>query len=143
VQGIVPTVMPPIAAFPSSIEEQLKLTNIQTHAGKINPKQLKQVCEDFEAIFIKQLFEEMRKTLSDGGLMGKSIRAQIYQDIIDEKLSLKMAHAGGIGIADKLYRALAMRFRDELEKSGKDNNYTKDIKDHVNKELNYLKNHKK
>ena len=142
-QPIIPTVMPPIAAFPSTIEGQLKLSETQDHSGKINPKQLKKVCEDFEAIFIKQLFEEMRKTLSNGGLMGKSIRAQIYQDIIDEQIALKMAHAGGIGIGEKLYRALAMRFREELEKNSNEKPAIKDIRDHVEQEIDYLQNHKK
>ena len=142
-QPIIPTAMPPIAAFPSTIEGQLKLSENQGLNGKINPKQLKKVCEDFEAIFIKQLLEEMRKTLSNGGLMGKSIRAQIYQDIIDEQIALKMAHAGGIGIGEKLYRALAMRFREELEKSSNEKPVIKDIRDHVEQEIDYLKNHKK
>ena len=142
-QPIIPTIMPPITTFSSTIEGQLKLAENQNHVRGIDPKQLKKVCEDFEAIFIKQLFKEMRKTLSNGGIMGKSVRAQIYQDIIDEQIALKMAHAGGIGIGEKLYRALAMRFREELEKSNKEGVHVKEIRDHVKHEINYLKTHKK
>ncbi len=131
--------IPPVNILPAGgIQDRLDQLGVSglSVKGKMTPKRLHKVCEDFEAIFIKQLLEEMRKTLSNGGLMGKGIRAEIYQDMFDEQVALKMAKAGGIGIGEKLYRALAMRFKNELASSPKSTIKVKDIRDHIGHSIN-------
>ncbi|HEX2999137.1 MAG TPA: rod-binding protein [Armatimonadota bacterium] len=62
-------------------------------------------CQDFEAMFIKQMLSEMHR--SGGNMMGKGPAGDIYQDLCDEELSHGLSRAGGIGIAQMLLRQLS------------------------------------
>lgn len=66
---------------------------------------LKKASQDIEAIFLKQLIGEMRKTQTEG-LFGKTIESQMYSDYLDEAVAQKIASARGIGIAEALYETL-------------------------------------
>ncbi len=76
-------------------------------AGKSGEKQqegLKQLCQDFEAIFLNSLFQEMRRTIPEGGLMGESPGTDLFQEMMDMEVAGEMAHRGGLGLAQGLYR---------------------------------------
>ncbi|MEN3029097.1 MAG: rod-binding protein [Aquificaceae bacterium] len=55
----------------------------------------KAVALEFEALLIKEMLKEAFKPM----LEGKSFDTRLYYDTFLEKLSKKMADAGGIGIA--------------------------------------------
>ena len=69
-------------------------------------KELKKACEDFEAIFINEMFKEMRKGLSKEGLWEKSHEHKMWENMFYENISKEMAKAGGIGLSDVLYKQL-------------------------------------
>ncbi|HZJ83384.1 MAG TPA: rod-binding protein [Clostridia bacterium] len=65
---------------------------------------LKQVCKDFESIFLSIMFKEMKKTLPEDGLIEKSAGTKIFEDMYTEELSKEVANTyEGLGIADMLY----------------------------------------
>jgi len=64
---------------------------------------LKKVSRDFEALFVKQLLKDSRKTYNDGGLFEKSVMREFNHDIFDDKMSGFVADSGGIGIAKIIY----------------------------------------
>ena len=78
-----------------------KSDNIET-----KKKKLKKACEDFEAIFINEIFKSMRKSLPDDGLWGKTREKEIWEDMFYSNLSREMASKSGIGLADILYSKL-------------------------------------
>ena len=83
----------------------------QTLDNAINSGQddeLKEACTEFESYFLNMMFKSMRKTVvSNGGILGKSNAEKIFQDMLDEQMTDKMAKQGGIGLADMMYKQLS------------------------------------
>ncbi|MCF8108765.1 MAG: rod-binding protein [Desulfohalobiaceae bacterium] len=78
-------------------------------AGKSGEKQqagLKQLCQDFEAIFINSLFQEMRRTIPEEGWLKESPGRDLFQEMMDMEVAGEMARRGGLGLAQGLYRQL-------------------------------------
>lgn len=69
---------------------------------------LKKACEDFEAIFIGQLWKQMRASVPKEGMLHSKEEEQ-YLSLFDQELSLKMARSGGIGLSDMLFSSLSER----------------------------------
>lgn len=74
-------------------------------------KKLKEACEGFESIFIKQLWKEMRATVPKEDMLHSREEEQ-WKDMLDEEMSKKMASEGGIGLKDVLFAQL----KDKLTK---------------------------
>lgn len=58
--------------------------------------------KEFEALFIKQLLKEMRKTVPDGGLFEKSSEMDTYEEMLDGAFAQAMADSGQFGIAKQI-----------------------------------------
>jgi Rod binding domain-containing protein len=69
-------------------------------------KKLRESCEGFESIFIQKIWEQMRATIPEGGLL-KGREEKFWQGMYDQELSKTMAGAGGIGLADMMYEQLS------------------------------------
>ena len=59
-----------------------------------------------EGIFLKLMFTEMWKTVPKNELFGNSNAMEIYRDMYNEEITKKAAEAGGIGLADFIYKQL-------------------------------------
>lgn len=68
-------------------------------------KKLRDACEGFEAVFIQQMWQQMRATLPKDGLMS-SKEEEFWQGMYDQELGKSMASAGGIGLADMMMEQL-------------------------------------
>lgn len=68
---------------------------------------LKEVCQDFEAVFLNMMLQSMRATVPKSDLMGSGHGKEIFESMLDQKLSENMAKAGGTGLADMLYTQLS------------------------------------
>jgi peptidoglycan hydrolase FlgJ len=79
-----------------------------TKDSKTGDAKLKAACTDFEAVFVNMMLGEMRKTVPKNGLLPKSSGQDIMQSMLDTEMTKNMAHAGGIGLADMLYRQLTL-----------------------------------
>ena len=67
---------------------------------------LYKVSQDFEAIFIKQMLNVMRKSVSKTGLMDGGMAEEIFEDMLYDEYAEKMAQSGSFGIADMIFRQL-------------------------------------
>ncbi len=71
-------------------------------------KRVKQVAQEVEAIFLRQLMSAMRTpTFGDASTPGTS--QQLYKDMVNDQLAGAMARAGGIGLADLIARDMLRR----------------------------------
>ena len=77
--------------------------NLQTR----NDEKIKQACSDFEAIFIKQMLDAMRKTVDKTSLLGGGMAEEIFEDMIYDEYAKKMSNTGNFGLKDMLYRQLS------------------------------------
>lgn len=64
-------------------------------------------CQDFEALFIQMMFKSMRNTIPKDGLIPKSFSQEVFEEMLDEELSKKMAKGQGIGLAQEIYKQLS------------------------------------
>lgn len=70
-------------------------------------KELKKACKGFESMFLQMMYRQMRKTVPDSSMFGKSNAMSIFEDMRDTELMKQTAEAGGIGLADLIYKQLA------------------------------------
>jgi peptidoglycan hydrolase FlgJ len=73
--------------------------------------ELYKVSQDFEAIFIKQMLDAMRKTINkDDDFLGNGgIGQDVYEDMLYDEYAKKMAQTAQFGLADSVYRELASK----------------------------------
>lgn len=74
--------------------------------AKNDPEALRKTCQQFEAIFIQQMFKAMRATVPDSGLLDKDQSLGYFQDLMDFQVSQQMATRQGVGLADAMFRQL-------------------------------------
>ena len=97
-----------------SLKEQsaASAVNKNTGAGTVSSpgaeeKKLRKACQDMEAVFLNMLMSQMRATIPKDPLLGDSNAKNIIQSMLDTEMTKDMAKAGGVGLADMLYRQLA------------------------------------
>lgn len=73
-------------------------------------KKLREACEGFESVFIQKMWEQMRATVPDSGLL-KGREEKFWQGMYDQELAKTMTKAGGIGLADMMYEQLSINLR--------------------------------
>lgn len=87
---------------------QLKETLVPDDKIKEN-QALYRACQDFEAILLHKMMTTMRDSIPEDGLFEKSFGEKVYQSMLDEELSNKMAHGPGIGFGDLLFQQLTAK----------------------------------
>ena len=99
----------PEQASTPSLQDRLRdlRSRVQPEKGMDEAK-LKKACQDFEAVFIGQIWKQMRASVPKEGLL-HSKEEESYLSMFDQELSVKMAKSGGIGLSDMLYANLSER----------------------------------
>ena len=94
-----------------AFDPRMALCRSQAGAGaggnEKDPEALKQVCRDFEAVFINTLFQQMRKTVPDSGYLDHGMGMEMFEDVMDMEVARDMARNGGFGLGRLLYEQLA------------------------------------
>jgi len=82
------------------------VAGVQKKRLENNPESqdLKKACREFEEIFIRLILKEAK---IDQFSMGGKGASQLYGDLTRETLAKSMAQAGGLGLAEVLYRQLS------------------------------------
>lgn len=106
----------PISAEQKQTVETDAFKDMLTKAGeKKDLESLKKATMEFETYFINMLFKEMRSSSEGGGLIEKSQARSMFEGMLDEEMSKKMSEAGGIGLADMLFKNLQKTYEAEPE----------------------------
>jgi Rod binding domain-containing protein len=66
-------------------------------------KQVMKVAQGFESIFVNQMLEAMRKTVTKGGLIPESNAERTYQAMLDQEYAMAIAQTGELGLAEMVY----------------------------------------
>jgi flagellar protein FlgJ len=61
---------------------------------------------DFEAIFVKQMLNAMRKTVDKSGFVEGGMAEEIFEDMLYDEYAAKMTRVAGFGLADQVYLQL-------------------------------------
>ncbi|MBF0102130.1 MAG: rod-binding protein [Desulfobacterales bacterium] len=81
-----------------------------TNQASKNDKKLRQACEDYEAIFLQELFKSMRNTVPTDGIFGKSLQKDIFESMLDQEIANSIAKSPqSVGLKDIIYNQLKKR----------------------------------
>ena len=78
-------------------------------AGKLNAaskEKARASAQDFEAVFLNSMLQQMFTGLQGEGPFGGSGATGVWRSFLTDEYSKSFAKAGGIGIADQVYRSL-------------------------------------
>jgi peptidoglycan hydrolase FlgJ len=64
------------------------------------------VSQDFEGVFLTNMFENMFEGLDDDGPFGAGAGNGVWRSLLTEEYAKSIAASGGIGVADQIQRQL-------------------------------------
>jgi flagellar protein FlgJ len=75
---------------------------------------LKKVSQDFEALFLKKLFDEMDKTVDrKDSLFDGGNAEEIFRGMLNDERAKSISKSGGIGLADLIYKQLSSEIKEK------------------------------
>ena len=80
--------------------------------GKVSPQaqaKAKSTAQDFEAMFLNQMFSQMTSGLKGEGPYGDTPGTGVWRSMLTEQYSKSFAKAGGVGISNDVYRTLILQ----------------------------------
>ncbi len=69
--------------------------------------ELREVCEEFESLFVKMMLDSMRATLSDDTLIPKNSGEKLFEDQLYDEYAKSISRTADLGIADMMYDQLS------------------------------------
>ena len=84
------------------------LASAQANAHSPSPLKTKAMAaaRDFEAIFLNSMFQSMETDVNGEGPFGGSGATGVWRSMLTDQYARNFAKAGGIGIADQVYKSL-------------------------------------
>jgi Rod binding domain-containing protein len=77
--------------------------------GAQSPDKAKAAAQDFEAVFLNSMFQQMFTGIDGDGPFGGSGGAGVWRSFLADEYAKNFAKAGGVGIADQVYGELIAR----------------------------------
>jgi flagellar protein FlgJ len=68
--------------------------------------EMKQACDDFEAIFIKMMLDSMKATIPENRLIEKNQGEEYFEDMLYQEYAESMSHTDSFGISEAMYRQM-------------------------------------
>ncbi len=69
-------------------------------------EKLLDACRNFEAIFVRQMLKEMRKTVPKDGFIPESMESNVFTSMFDEEVSKQISLRGRMGLAEMMFQQL-------------------------------------
>lgn len=69
-------------------------------------KRLMDACHDFEAIFVKQMLNSMKKTIDKSGLINGGMTEDIFEDWLYDEYAGQISKNGDLGLAQKMFNQI-------------------------------------
>jgi len=94
----------------NSITNFKPAANAQTTGRTSSPDKtgkLEKACNDFEALFVKYMMQQMRDTIPADGMLGQSQAEKIYTGMLDDEVAKSVSHGRGLGLAAAMYQQMA------------------------------------
>lgn len=92
------------STFNNSLDQIRRKIPEQPDKGR--DEELFKVCRDFEAIFIKQMLNAMKKTVPENGMMNGGFAEEIFEDMLYDEYAQSMAKTAQFGLTNLLYQQL-------------------------------------
>ena len=86
-----------------------ELTEALTKVSPQAQAKAKATATDFEAMFLNSMFSQMTAGLKGEGPFGDTQGTGVWRSMLTEQYSKQFAKAGGVGIANEVYRTLILQ----------------------------------
>ncbi|MGK5094905.1 rod-binding protein [Deltaproteobacteria bacterium TL4] len=73
--------------------------------------ELKEVANEFEALFVNEMLKSMRDSIGDSGIMPKGDGEKMFESMLDGEYSRAAAKTGRFGLAASIYQQLKKNIR--------------------------------
>lgn len=97
-------------ALPTLLTAQAQLANKPVEQPSVTPDktkaQLKQAAQQFESIFLSQMFGLMNQDLPTDGPFGGGQGEGMVRSLLNDQYAKSITARGGIGLSDTVYREL-------------------------------------
>jgi len=71
---------------------------------------LYKACQDFEALFVKQMLDVMRQTVhKEDDMLGGGLSQDVFEGMLYDEYAKKMTQTAGFGLAETLYRQVSSK----------------------------------
>ena len=70
-------------------------------------KRVREASEDFESLFVTQMYQAMRRTAPPTQLFGNTRDEELFRGLLDQEVAKQAAHSGSFGLGESLYRQMA------------------------------------
>jgi Rod binding domain-containing protein len=87
---------------------QAATAQVTPAAAKYEAK-AKATAQDFEAVFLNQMFQQMFTGINGEGPFGGGPGVGVWRSFLTDEYAKSFAKAGGVGIGDQVYRELIAR----------------------------------
>jgi peptidoglycan hydrolase FlgJ len=77
--------------------------------GGVSADKAKALAQDFEAVFLNSMFQQMFTNISGDGPFGGGGASGVWRSFLTDEYSKSFVKAGGVGLSDSVYRALIDR----------------------------------
>ena len=96
----------PLSALTLKAAQSLKNPDAK---GISDDEKVREMANDFEAIFIQQMLKTMRNTSVNTEIFKKSEGEKVFQSLLDEQYAKVSAKSGRLGLGDMIYRQLTLK----------------------------------
>jgi flagellar protein FlgJ len=79
---------------------------VATKLGAANKAKAKETAENFEAVFLNSMFQQMFTDAGGDGPLGGKGATGVWRSMLTDEYARSFAKSGGVGIADSVYSAL-------------------------------------
>ncbi|MDB6022598.1 MAG: hypothetical protein JWQ04_2455 [Pedosphaera sp.] len=89
------------------LQPQVKASTLPFEQMAKNPnvpqaEKVQEACRQFEAVLVRQILTEARKTVISSSVQSDSNASGIYNDMINNQMADRLTHTGGFGLAKSL-----------------------------------------
>lgn len=81
--------------------------SLQAAMDSKDEKKLYESCQELESVFLSKVFESMRNTIPEGGLLEKSFAAETFESMLYDEYAKQSSKSGALGLGDLIYRQLS------------------------------------
>jgi peptidoglycan hydrolase FlgJ len=100
----------------NGVRPALNKTAVENRKARKDQGELGKACDDFEALFVKYMMQQMRETIPKDGLFGQSQAEKIYTGMLDDEVAKSISHGRGLGLAKAMYEQMAALQGDDTRK---------------------------
>lgn len=109
----------PSVALKPSVDRTLLTPALQQPVQRDSREAVRKLSHQLEAVFVNQLFQAMRASVPKDPILGNAPGAEMFTQIMDEKLASQASDHLQRGLGENLYRQLARRLAETPEGSAK------------------------